>query len=214
MTRQHGVPAWDQGTDPASSRAAAQAQTEKVTVQPRKATYTRPARYLHWLVAILILGMFALGFYMEGLPLSPDKLKLYSWHKWAGVSIFMLVLIRLAWRVTHRPPPLPDHMALWLKLAAHGGHAALYVLMLVIPLSGWLMSSALGIQTVWFGIVPLPDLIPRDKAVGDFLQETHLYLNLFLIAVLIGHIGMALKHHFIDKDGTLHRMLPVAKSED
>ncbi len=216
MIKKNGAPApvQGQGPDRASTYAVAEAHTEMTPAQPLIAAYTRPARYLHWLVAVLVLGMFTLGFYMEGLPLSPDKLKLYSWHKWAGVSIFMLVLIRLAWRVTHRPPPLPDHMAPWMKVAAHGGHAALYVLMLVIPLSGWLMSSALGIQTVWFGIVPLPDLIPRDKAVGEFLQATHLYLNLFFMAVLVGHIGMALKHHFVDKDGTLHRMLPVAKSED
>lgn len=175
--------------------------------------YTRPARYLHWLLAVLIFGMFALGFYMEGLPLSPNKLKLYSWHKWAGVSIFVLVIARLCWRIVHRPPPLPDHLSPWLKQAAHAGHMMLYALMVVIPLSGWLMSSAKGIQTIWFGLVPLPDLIPRDKALGDLLQTTHFTLNLFFIAVLSGHIGMALKHHFIDRDGTLYRMLPAMNPE-
>src|SRR5690554_6100047 len=174
--------------------------------------YTRPARYLHWLLAVMLLSMFVLGFYMEGLPLSPDKLKLYSWHKWSGVTIFMLVIIRLAWRVTHRPPPLPDHLSPLMKFAAHAGHVALYGLMLVIPLSGWLMSSAMGIQTVWFGVVPLPDLIPRSKELGDFFQTTHFNLNLLLIATLIGHIGMALKHHFVDKDGTLYRMLPKTEN--
>lgn len=170
--------------------------------------YSRPARYLHWLLAVMLFGMFILGFYMEGLPLSPDKLKLYSWHKWAGVTIFLLVIIRLAWRVTHQPPPLPDHLSRTMKLAAHAGHVALYGLMLVIPLSGWLMSSAMGIQTVWFGVVPLPDLLPRSKELGDFFQATHGNLNLLFIATLIGHIGMALKHHFVDRDGTLYRMLP------
>jgi len=118
--------------------------------------YTRPARYLHWLLAVMLFGMLALGLYMQGLPLSPNKLKLYSWHKWAGVSIFILVIVRLCWRIIHRPPPLPDHMSPWLQRAARAGHATLYALMVLIPVSGWLMSSAKGIQTVWFGVLPLP----------------------------------------------------------
>lgn len=181
----------------------------KITVTP----YTRPARYLHWLLAIMIFGMFVLGFYMQGLPLSPDKLKLYSWHKWSGVTIFMLVILRLCWRLIRRPPPLPDHLSPWLQRGAQAGHLMLYALMVLIPLSGWLMSSAKGIPTVWFGIIPLPDLIPKDKALGDLLQATHLNLNYFFIAVLVGHIGMALKHHYVDRDGTLYRMLPAFNPE-
>lgn len=176
--------------------------------------YTRTAKTLHWLLAVLIFGMLALGFYMEGLPLSPDKLKLYSWHKWTGVTIFMLVIMRLAWRLRHRPPALPADMPSGMQAAAHAGHALLYVLMMAIPLSGWLMSSAKGIQTVWFGVVPLPDLIAKDKAMGDLLQAVHVNLNLFLLVVLAGHVLMALKHHFIDKDGTLKRMLPASNPEN
>lgn len=178
-----------------------------------QATYNRPARYLHWLLAVLLFGMLALGFYMQGLPLSPNKLKLYSWHKWAGVSIFVLAIVRVCWRIIHRPPPRPDHVSLWLQRAAHAGHIALYALMLLIPLSGWLMSSAKGIQTVWFGVLPLPDLVSKDKALGDLFLATHVNLNLLFIAVLTGHIGMALKHHFVDKDGTLYRMLPAINPE-
>ena len=174
--------------------------------------YTAPARLLHWLMAALLIGLLALGFYMSDLPLSPEKLQFYSWHKWAGVTAFLLVLVRLAWRVTHIPPALPASMPKLMQFAAHAGHLLLYVLMIAIPLSGWLMSSAKGFQTVWFGVLPIPDLIGKDKATGDLLQQVHMILNLILVLTLAGHIGAALKHHFIDKDDILKRMLPTRQS--
>jgi cytochrome b561 len=176
------------------------------------AHYTAPAKLLHWLMAILLLGLLALGFYMHDLPLSPVKLQLYAWHKWAGVSAFLLALLRLIWRLTHRPPALPDNMPKRLQLIAHAGHLGLYGLMFAIPLSGWLMSSAKGFQTVWFGILPLPDLLAKDKALGDLLQISHEALNFVFIALLVGHIGAALKHHLIDKDDILTRILPRRSS--
>ena len=175
--------------------------------------YTPVAKALHWLMTVLLFGLLALGFTMTDLPLSPQKLQLYSWHKWAGVTVFLLVLFRLAWRATHRPPPLPAHMPPVMQLAAHAGHVLLYLLMIVIPLSGWLMSSAKGFQTVWFGVLPIPDLVEKNQELGDLLQTVHLSLNLFFVAVLVGHIGAALKHHFIDRDDVLTRMLPARNSE-
>ncbi len=175
--------------------------------------YTPVAKTLHWLMAILLFGLLALGFTMTDLPLSPRKLQLYSWHKWAGVTVFLLLLARLAWRATHRPPPLPDHMPKVMQFAAHAGHALLYGLMIAIPLSGWLMSSAKGFQTVWFGVLPIPDLLEKNQELGNLLQTVHLSLNLLLVAVLAGHIGAALKHHFIDRDDVLTRMLPARTSE-
>ena len=173
--------------------------------------YTRTARALHWTMAVLLIGLLALGFYMHDLPLSPEKLKLYSWHKWAGVTVFLLALFRLAWRAGHRPPPLPENMPRAMRLAAHAGHALLYVLMLAIPLSGWLMSSAKGFQTVWFGVVPIPDLVGKDKALGDLLAEVHKTLNLAFVALIAAHVGAALKHRFVDRDGVLARMLPQSR---
>ena len=170
--------------------------------------YTRTAKGLHWLIALLILGLLGLGFYMHDLPLSPQKLQLYAWHKWAGVTVFLLVILRLAWRVTHQPPPLPAGMPRWQQWAAHTTHVLLYLLMLAIPLSGWLMSSAKGFQTVWFGVLPLPDLLAKDKVLGDLLATLHMSLNLLLVALLVAHVGASLKHHFINKDDVLLRMLP------
>ena len=169
-------------------------------------TYTPVAKGLHWLMAVLILGLLALGIYMSDLPLSPQKLELYSWHKWFGVTVFLLLWLRLAWRVTHRPPALPETLSAPMRLAAHAGHAALYLLMLAIPLSGWLMSSAKGFQTVWFGVLPIPDLLGRDRELGDLLQQVHKLLNLLLMLTLAGHVAAALWHHFVLKDDTLRRM--------
>lgn len=169
-------------------------------------TYTPVTKGLHWLMAVLIIGLLVLGIYMHELPLSPEKLQLYSWHKWAGVTVFLLVWLRLAWRLTHRPPALPEAMSPLMRLAAHVGHATLYGLMVVIPLSGWLMSSAKGVQTVWFGVLPIPDLLARDKALGDLLKQVHEVLNWLLMLTLAGHIGAALWHHFVLKDDTLRRM--------
>lgn len=173
--------------------------------------YTRTAMSLHWLMAILLVGLFAVGIYMHELPLSPWKLQVYSWHKWAGVTAFLLVLVRLAWRFTHRPPALPINMSRSAEFAAHAGHTLLYILMIAIPLSGWLMSSAKGVQTVYFGILPIPDLLAKNKELGNVLRDIHAILNYTLAAVVIGHIGAALKHHLIDKDDVLTRMLPRHK---
>lgn len=169
-------------------------------------TYTPVAKGLHWLMAVMIFGLLALGIYMHELPLSPQKLELYAWHKWAGISVFLLVWLRLAWRVTHRPPPLSESLSRHMRLAAHAGHVALYGLMIVIPLTGWIMSSAKGFTTVWFGVWPIPDLVGRDPVLGDWLQWVHKVLNIAFILTLLGHLGATVWHHFVLKDDTLRRM--------
>lgn len=160
-------------------------------------------------MALMFFGMLALGFYMTGLSLSPQKLQLYSWHKWVGVTVFLLALVRLAWRLSHTPPDLPESMGRAAKRLAHAGHWVLYVVMLAIPLSGWLMSSAKGFQTVWFGILPLPDLLSRDRELGNVLAQVHVTLNWVFIVLLAGHILAALMHQFVNKDRLLERMLPA-----
>ncbi|HLP97841.1 MAG TPA: cytochrome b [Sideroxyarcus sp.] len=175
--------------------------------------YTRTALSLHWLIALLIFAALPLGIYMHDLPLSPDKLRLFSYHKWIGVTVFILAVVRVFWRITHRPPAMPDSMPNWEKFAAHATHYALYVLIFIIPLSGWLMSSAKGFQTVWFGVLPLPDLVDKDKALGDMLREVHEMLNFLLLGLVAGHTGAALKHHFIEHDDILARMLPFLRKK-
>lgn len=173
--------------------------------------YTGIAIGLHWLIGLMILTSLGVGLYMVGLSLSPDKLRLYSWHKWAGVTIFMLVLVRSLWRLTHPAPPLPDDVPVWQRKVAEATHYALYALMIVIPLTGWLMSSAKGFQTVYFGVVPIPDLLAKNEGLGETLALVHRYLNYSMIGLVIAHIAAALKHHFIDKDDILRRMLPARR---
>jgi len=174
-----------------------------------KIHYTAPAKALHWLMALMLGGLLGLGFYMADLPLSPQKIQLFSWHKWAGVTVFGLVWLRLFWRLVHRPPAYPASMKALQQAAARSGHIALYVLMLAIPLSGWLMSSAKGVQTVWFGVLPLPDLLSRDKALGHQLESLHRVLAVVLMVLVAVHIAAALYHYRVLKDDILQRMLPA-----
>ncbi len=168
--------------------------------------YTPPAVVLHWLIALLIFVAFPLGLYMHELPLSPTKLQLYSYHKWIGITVLLLVGLRLAWRATHTPPALPAGMSALQRKASHAVHGLLYLLMIAVPLSGWLMSSAKGFQTVWFGVLPLPDLVGKDKALGEALEEVHEFLNYTMLVLVVLHVAAAVKHQ-IQAGGTyLQRM--------
>ena len=169
--------------------------------------YTTPAIALHWLLAVMIVGSFSVGLYMTGLSFSPQRLQLYNWHKWAGVSILALTALRLLWRLTHRPPA-PPPMPAWQRQAAAVSHGAMYVLFFAIPLLGWAYSSAAGFPIVWFGVLPLPDFVPVDKALAEALKPWHGWLAKALAALVVLHVAAALQHHFIDRDGLLSRMRP------
>lgn len=167
--------------------------------------YTSVAVVLHWLMALAIIGTFGVGFYMADLPFSLQRLKLYNWHKWAGVTILALAAIRLLWRLTHRPPAdLP--MPAWQARAAHWTHNLLYITFFAVPLLGWAYSSAAGFPIVWFGILPLPDFVPKDKALADTLKELHGLAAYGLALLVLAHVAGALKHRFIDRDGLMARM--------
>lgn len=170
--------------------------------------YDHIAMALHWLMALLIFVVFPLGVYMHELPLSPTKLQLYSYHKWMGITVLLLAMLRVFWRATHTPPPLPESTRNWEKVVSHATHLALYALLFAVPLSGWLMSSAKGFQTVWFSVLPLPDLVGKDKALAELLTSVHQGLNLFLLLLVGMHIAAAIKHKLIDRDQILERMLP------
>lgn len=179
---------------------------------------TEPARYsgvaiaLHWVLALALLGMVGFGLYMADLPFSPARLKLYNWHKWAGVCVLVLSLARLLWRLTHRPPALPAAMQAampaWQKLAHHGTHAALYALFFAIPLLGWAYSSAAGFPIVVFGVLPLPDWVPVSPDLAEVLKPLHKWAALTLTALVGLHVAAVVKHQLIDRDDLLWRMWP------
>ena len=175
------------------------------------ARYTPGAIAFHWILAALIIFNLGFGLYTVGLPLSPQKLKLFSWHKWVGVTVLILASARLLWRMTHPAPPLPAHMKPWERRLAHAAHVLLYVLFFAAPLTGWLFSSAAGFQTVYLGMLPIPDLLSKDKALADVLKLMHRWINYTMATVIALHAAAALKHHFIDRDDVLTRMLPLLK---
>ncbi|MGI9462844.1 MAG: YceI family protein [Aestuariivirgaceae bacterium] len=174
--------------------------------------YTSTAKFLHWLTALAVFGLLALGLVMTSLDLSPLMLKLYSWHKWIGISVLLVTVLRLIWRYTHPAPPLPETFPRLVRLAAHSGHTALYGLLIAMPLAGWIHSSAAGFPVVWFTVLPLPDPIGPNKAVSEFFSLLHWTGAWLLIGLLIVHIGAALWHHKVRQDDVLVRMLPGGKS--
>lgn len=177
------------------------------------ARYGAVAMGLHWLLALLIVAAFSVGLYMASLPFSPMQLKLINWHKWAGITILTLSALRLLWRLSHPPPPLPARIAAampgWQLVAHRGTHLLLYLLFFTVPLLGWAYSSGLGVPVVWFGLLPLPDLVPVDKDFAEaVLKPLHKGSAFTLAAVVLLHTAAALKHHFIDRDRLLDRMWP------
>ena len=167
---------------------------------------------LHWLLALALTVAFCVGVYMEGLPFSPQKLKLINWHKWAGVTILLLSVVRLLWRWTHRPPPLSARaeaaMPTWQRWAHRAVQGLMYALFLAVPLLGWAYSSAAGFPIVWFGVWPLPDLLAADKALAEAIKPWHGWAAFALAALVLVHVAAVLKHQLIDRDGVLSRMRP------
>lgn len=171
--------------------------------------YTKTAMLLHWLMALLIVSGFALGVTMVNIPgITPAKLRYFSWHKWIGVTVLGLACVRLLWRLTHPAPAYPDTMSLWQQKAAGSLHHLLYVLIFAVPISGYFYTLAAGVPVVYLGIVPLPVLIESNQELKPILKLLHFTLNMTLLACASLHVLAALKHHFIDRDGVLKRMLP------
>lgn len=192
------------------------ATPEPMRCRPRTSSYTGTAIALHWLLAVLILAGLGLGLGVANLPFSPLRLKLMSWHKWLGVTILLASALRLWWRLGHRPPAMSPEVATampgWQRLAHRGTHMALYVLFFTVPLLGWAYSSASGVPVVWFGALPLPDLLPVDQALARaLLKPLHRYAAYTLAALVLLHVAAALVHQFIHRDGTLARMWPDSR---
>ena len=185
-----------------------------MTADPERlppAGWTRTAIALHWLIALLMICAFGLGWVMTDIHgITPTKLRYYSWHKWLGVTVFAFAALRVLWRATHRAPP-PPAMPAWQRQAAHGVHGLLYLLMFAVPLSGYLFSSAANVQVVYLGIVPLPMLIAPDPALKTVLRDVHVALNYTLAVLVVLHVAAALKHQWFDRDGLLSRMIPFIR---
>ena len=171
-------------------------------------SWTAPAKLFHWLMAVLIFVQIGLGLTAVSWHISPTKVNLFVWHKSTGMLILALLALRLLWRLSHRAPQLPWEMPLWERAAAHLSHFLLYVLMIALPLTGWVISSASNVPFKIFWKIPLPAITAPDKAVSDLFATVHGWLVTLLALVLAAHIGAALRHHYVKRDTVLTRMLP------
>lgn len=172
------------------------------------------AQFLHWSVAGLIFALIALGWLARLTPLSPGKITLFYWHKSLGMLVLALVLVRLGWRARNPAPPLPRELPRWEPLMANATHAFLYLLILLMPVSGWLINSASGIPFKIFWVLPLPAICPVSEHLEHIFEQAHLVLFWTLAVVLLGHIGAALRHHFLLHNSVLRRMLPFTRTQE
>ncbi|MEQ1705258.1 MAG: cytochrome b [Rickettsiales bacterium] len=171
-------------------------------------TYGVIAKIFHWLMAVLIIVLLAVGLIMADMENSPDKFKLIAIHKEVGIVVLFLASLRLSWKILDVSPLLPDSLGKMAKLGAKLGHFGLYVLMFAMPITGWLMSSAAGFPVSMFGFFVMPNLIAPDKEFSHDMNELHEILAWILMGLIALHIIAALLHHFYYRDNTLIRMLP------
>lgn len=171
--------------------------------------YGTIAQLFHWVVVLLIITQFVLANRAEDLPLGLKKVAILAQHKSVGITILMLAILRLVWRFTNKVPTVPVATPGWQSWSARISHFVLYSLLLAMPLSGWLMSSARNFPVSYFGWFTLPDLVQANRLLYERLHDLHETLSQVLFIVAVIHALAALKHHFIDKDNVLRRMLPV-----
>jgi cytochrome b561 len=175
--------------------------------------YSAVAQAFHWIIAALIVTQFVLANLEDDLPIGAHKLALLARHKSFGMTILMLAILRLLWRLKNPPPELPAGMSPLERKLARATHIAFYVLLFAMPLTGWMMSSAKNYSVSWFGLFTWPNLIGKNEAAFNFLHATHEILSDVLLVIAVLHILAALKHHFWNKDNVLLRMLPLTNSD-
>lgn len=160
--------------------------------------FTLLSRILHWAMAVLIVAMLFIGIGMVGSVAAYHSL--VSIHEPLGILILVLVAIRLLNRLFNPPPPLPEGMPGWQRVAAHGSHVLLYALMFAVPLVGWAMLSAARYPIVLYGSLQLPPIAPQNPMLFAALRETHTVLALLLFATFLAHVGAALMHALVFRD--------------
>lgn len=178
---------------------------ESVPVTP----YSLPARWLHWLTAIAVLLVIPFGFIMMRLPSGPAQDQLFDLHRSIGFLILCLAVLRVFVRIVKGAPPTPPGLPAWQRVVSHAVHYLLYVLIFAMPLLGWATSSAFGARVSVFGLFTLPDLVAENRPLSDTLGEIHAYLGWTMAVLVAIHIGAALMHGVIQRDGVLSRMIPA-----
>jgi cytochrome b561 len=158
-------------------------------------SYHPITKLLHWLTALGVVGLIGV----------------YAWHKWIGLVILTLTILRLLWRWRVPAPPLPDNVAPWERRLAPLVHWSLLILLPAMPLTGWTMSSAAGVAVIWFGVVPVPDLVPRDPDLFEALRLAHNVLSKLLVAAVLLHWAAVVRHDVLRRDGIFRRMSPFSR---
>ena len=171
-----------------------------------KNSYGLIAILLHWIIAILMIGLIILGLYMTRIPISLNKLKYFGWHKEFGMLVLMLVIIRVAWRIINTTPGL-NELPRWEITAARTVHILFYLLMFALPMSGWLITSAAGLPVSFFGWFTFPNLITANETQRIVYTEIHEWLSYALIGIVCLHVAAASKHLIINRDEIMQRML-------
>jgi len=170
-------------------------------------SYTPLARWLHWITAALVLSLIPVGIIMANADLGPTGDILFDLHRSAGALLIPIILFRLVYRLNNAPPPLPSDIPAIQRLAASAVHWALYALLIVQPIVGWIATSAYRAPMTMFWLFELPPIWPENRALSEDLFFVHMNLGILIGALLVAHIGAALFHHFVRKDRVLLRMI-------
>jgi cytochrome b561 len=171
-------------------------------------TFGTVAKAFHWIMALMIVTLLAVGLVMVEMAPSPAKYKLYALHKSAGLTVFCLVILRLVWRLSHVVPRVPGSLGAVHRFLIKSSPLVLYGLMVLMPISGFIMSDAGGHPITFFGLYTLPNLFAKNPDLSKTAQLVHHYAGLTFIGILVAHTGAAFYHHFILKNTILQRMLP------
>lgn len=171
------------------------------------------SKFFHWSTAMLIIVMVVLGWLAVTYPLSPAKLQLFNWHKSLGLFVLAWVALRLAWRMAHRAPAPPADSSPAEQRAARIAHGSLYILMLAMPISGWVINSAADFPLRWFGLFSVPPLVAPDKGIQDAAETVHFTLFWTLLGLVVLHAAAAVHHHRHRRNNVLTRMLPFTRRE-